>query len=277
MPAQSTEKPEISHKISKVVVLAKDEENNLTHSLPKLLKHFDNVEVWDSGSTDQSKTIASDLGATVKDYVYVSHRKAYQDIIESVPEDEYCIVLDADMDVSDDLATELMEITHQGIRIASAPVIMVHFGYVLKHASLYPPKPILFRGGESPFVSRGHGETIPQDIPVVQLKSSLMHDDRKSFLRFLQSQIYYGTQAAKRYRKLKKLRFRERLLAKHPLVLSLLYFFVSYILRRGFLDGKGGYLYAYDRMVACMIVHRQHLVYGHKSEEDESEENESNY
>lgn len=241
----------------KVFILTKDEESNLPHTLTAARAFFPEVEVWDSGSVDSSKEVAAQLGARVVDYHYRDHFSAYTEIIEKVAPEEYCLILDADMQLTQELAEEIIQAASDGVIVGEAPIMMVHYGFELRHASLCPPKAILFRGGNNPFVRMGHGEKIASEIAVSRFRSMLRHDDRKPYERFLQSQAYYGSKLAERYNR-GECNFRDRLRGVLP-IMAVITASVSYLLKSGWRDGRGGYLYAIDRAIAELILHR-HVV-----------------
>jgi hypothetical protein len=54
-------------------------------------------------------------------------------------------------------------------------------------ASLYPALPVLFRRGRGRFEQDGHTEKLRIDGPVERIENRLLHDDRKSLERWLQS------------------------------------------------------------------------------------------
>ena len=58
-------------------------------------------------------------------------------------------------------------------------------------AGLALPLPVLFRRGRGKFVQDGHTEKLSIDGPIVKLASRLLHGDRKSLERWLQSQSRY--------------------------------------------------------------------------------------
>ena len=53
-----------------VIVMTKNEEDNIPFSLPPLIQHFDQVFVVDSNSTDNTVQIARNAGATVVNFTW---------------------------------------------------------------------------------------------------------------------------------------------------------------------------------------------------------------
>ena len=64
--------------------------------------------------------------------------------------------------------------------------------------SLYPALPVLFRRGRASFVQDGHTEKLRIDGQVRPLRNRLLHDDRKSLERWLQSQARYQAYEAEK-------------------------------------------------------------------------------
>lgn len=241
-------------KKTKLFFLIKDEIHNLPRSLPVAKKYFD-VIVYDSGSTDGSINFCKEREVSVVSYNYKDHYSAYSDIISNVSNDEYIIILDGDMILSEQLVESIFNCIKEKIYcVAKASVLLCHEGIPIPHAGMYPPKPILFRGGESPFIPLGHGEGINPSISVYHLKGILVNDDRKPFSRILQNQVFYAHKMLERYF-VGEVNWRDRIRAKAPWIVPLV-FIKSYIINRGFLDGKAGLLYAVDRVIVELIMYR---------------------
>ena len=59
-------------------------------------------------------------------------------------------------------------------------------------ASIYPANIVLFRSGRRHFVQDGHTQRLGSG-KIGRLQGKLLHDDRKSYERWLQSQARYMT------------------------------------------------------------------------------------
>ena len=124
--------------------------------------------------------------------------------------------------------------------------------------SLCPAKATVLRGGVAHYVASGHGERLldGQGLHAV-VHSRLIHDDRKGFEAFVQSQLRYAKNLIDRAER-GEVTFKDKVYLNSPLVL-LLQPLHSYVLRRGFMAGKAGMIYALDRVIAAAIVLRQSL------------------
>lgn len=236
-------------------VLAKNEEPNIGRSVKALRALGLEVTVLDSGSTDRTPQIAEALGARVEAYRYVNHVEAYRFVcVDRTAPTEHVLVLDADMIVSEELLREVRALAEQ-CDVVEAPVVMCWNGAPLRHGSLYPPKPIAFRGGRSYFVPSGHGERLADGVATCSATSALIHDDRKSFDAYMASQLRYAASLAHRAER-GELTFRDRLRTATPLFIMATPF-VSYLLRGGVLDGWSGLGYALDRLLAETVMFRE--------------------
>lgn len=243
-----------------VYILAKNEESNISNCITAIKDNpfIHKVVLYDSGSTDSTMDIAKSLGVQIVNYKYINHCTAYNTITSnSFVDNEPVIILDADMIVSSDLITEIITKLKNGIEVVLAPVEMYYEGYKLKFSSLYPPKPIAFNIGKEYFEPVGHGERLKNGLRIKKTKSVLIHDDKKSYERFINSQLNYAKNFIERSYS-DKMTFRDKIRLRSPLgiILTPLY---SYFIKLGFLDGKSGLLYALDRLIAEAIIYRQSL------------------
>jgi len=251
-------------------ILAKNEECNISICLQALKKCGLRAVVLDSGSTDRTRELALRWDADVERYNYRDHLEALRYLCrERTPEDEFALVLDADMVVSSELLTEANRLlTDKRADVAIAPVIMYWSGQRLESGSLYPPKPFIFRGGAHYFEPSGHGEALVRGTRVVITKQPLIHNDLKPFETYLASQLRYSDNLIRR-RSVRKLSWRDRLRMTPLMMLAVPAF--SYFLRGGVFSGKAGLGYAIDRLIAEAIMYRQHVASVHALSEVVSE------
>ncbi len=215
------------------------------------------VVVLDSGSTDETKEIACRYDNTlVRDFGYRNHHLAYNEITtQFVEPGTWAMILDADMEVSPPLWTELRELTRdESVDVFIAPVQMYVEGVPLSHGSLYPPKPIVFRAGNEYFVAKGHGEKLADDVRTRQTHALLGHNDYKPFERYLTSQVRYAGNTWRRAQA-SQIGWFDRLSLSVP-IRAVVTPLVSYVLRGGVLSGIAGLVYALDIVVASLIQYR---------------------
>jgi hypothetical protein len=190
----------------------------------------------------------------------VDHATAYNEICDIRPGEDadYVLVLDADMVITPSLAFEVLDLLHaQSPSVIAAPVLMYWNGRPLRWGSLYPPKPFVFRTGFKYFVPRGHGEMLSSDVQPTLTRNRLIHDDRKPYRAFLESQVRYADALAARVQRGQG-SWRDRILRSSPLMM-LAEPFASYFVRGGILSGRTGLIYALDRLIVEAIVFRRLL------------------
>lgn len=245
-----------------VYILSKNEESNISRCLDSLSCSEWPVYVLDSGSTDKTKEIVQNYSfAQFLSYDYKNHCIAYNEIIENLSKGfEFAIILDSDMALTSDLISELNETASKKDRkwqALDAEIKMYIEGCELSKASLYPPKPFVFKTGKALFVSTGHAEKLIDGACVERLKNKLIHDDRKSYSSYLQSQFRYSKNLIDRYRE-GNVSGRDKIRVRWPFLILAVPFF-SLVVRRGFMDGRAGVVYALDRLIAEAVMYRQAL------------------
>lgn len=245
-----------------VYILSKNEEQNIARCLDSLSNSRWPVFVLDSGSTDSTSEIVSRYSfASYVNFNYTNHCDSYNIILKDLAlSSEFVIILDSDMVLSDDLKGEInMKIREQSRtwQVLESEVLMYVEGVPLQRASLYPPKPFLFETGKAIFVSTGHAEKLIDSVAVDRLKSKLIHDDRKPYGSYLQSQFRYSRSLIDRYHD-GNVSGRDRWRVNWPFLIFLVPFY-SLIFKMGFMDGRAGFVYALDRLIAEAIMYRQAL------------------
>lgn len=241
-----------------VYVLVRNEEANIGKCLAALQRIGARVTVLDSGSTDRSVEVARRFeGVTIRSYEYVSHEQSYNELTLNA-EDEWVMVLDADMEIRPSLWDEIVSaIGSQAASAIASPLEHYVEGKALAWASLYPPKVYVFKGGRTYFVASGHGERLRADVTPVVTKERLVHKDRKPYEAFLGTQVFYGAKIIERWRK-GNARWYDTIRLYSPLM-ALVMLVRSLIMRLGLLDGRTGLVYAMDRVIAELIFFRLSL------------------
>lgn len=236
-----------------VYILARNEEDNIAACLQALQRPGLQVTVLDSGSTDGTLAAVSRFsGVHVEPYAYTSHCEAYNWITAKKGASPYVMVLDADMKISDALMNEITNLIDAAApQVIQAPVTMCVDGVPLKHGSLYPPKPIVFKAGAAYFTADGHGERLLPELDVQTCRKCLVHDDRKPYEAFLESQCRYSRNFIGRETS-GRLDWQDRLRAGTWLMMWIVPLY-SWIICRGFLSGRAGRAYALDRLIAEAI------------------------
>lgn len=254
----------------RVFILAKNEEANIHRCLNALAGLAVEVTVLDSGSTDKTREIASQFTfVRVEDYKYVNHLTAYNDLCTRPAQPgQYIMIIDSDIIITQELQREITDLVTKGdIQVAQAPIVMWWCGRPLKHGSMYPPKPFLFKTGASYFVAVGRGEQLLPEVSALTTNHQMIHDDRKPYLSYLQSQVRYTANSLAHFQRGTP-RWRDKLRYRTPLAILLTPLY-SFFIRLGFLSGKIGFIYALDRLIAEAIFFRQAMASRFVAERDE--------
>lgn len=238
-------------------VLAKNERPNIDKCLGALHTCGFSIVVLDSGSTDGTDEAAATSGLTeVRPYCYVNHLATYRDLTASDSTGaEWVLILDADMEMSTSLASEIRAAgDRDDYDVVVAPIAMYVDGVPLRRGSLCPPKPIAFRVGREYFVAAGHGEKLAPGVRTYTTHAELVHNDLKPYEAYVTTQVRYGRQLQQRVCN-RACRRRDRLRAATPLM-GLAAAAYSLVFRGGLLAGRAGLAYALDRIIAGLIQYR---------------------
>ena len=168
---------------------------------------------------------------------------------------EWALSLDADYVLSDELVTELKRLTP----VAGVNAYFASFKYCVHgrrlRASLYPPRPVLFRPSRCGYVADGHTQKLRIDGASGTLSSFIDHDDRKPLSHWLWAQDRYAA------REVEKLLARDAGgLAIHDrlrgmiLPAPLLVFCYTLFAKRLIFEGWPGWYYVLQRTIAEILL-----------------------
>jgi len=256
-----------------VMIFTLNEEIHLPSCLAALA-WCDDVIVVDSFSTDRTEAICREGGARFFQRTFDGfgvQRNWALDHTE--PRHPWILILDADERVPPELAAELADKALHAPATAGAYRVRRRFymwGRWLKYSSLYPTWVVRFvRLGRIRYVNRGHAETQEVDGEILDLENDLIDENLKGLDEWFERQNRYATKDAE-YELARAavpldlaglasrdgLRRRASLkqLATRMPFRPTLYFLYSYVLRRGFLDGRDGLVFCrmkavYQRMI----------------------------
>jgi cellulose synthase/poly-beta-1,6-N-acetylglucosamine synthase-like glycosyltransferase len=102
---------------------------------------------------------------------------------------DWVLNLDADYILTEELIAELAELkADPSVAGYRARVIYCINGRRLR-SGIYPPVTVLFKKSTARFIADGHAHRVVVDGQVADLRSSVLHDDRKSLRRWFRSQV----------------------------------------------------------------------------------------
>jgi len=165
-------KPTIS-----ITVIAMNEADRIGRLL-KSAKFADEVIVVDSGSTDGTQELCEKLGARVIFNEWPGYAAQKQFAMEQATS-EWILSLDADEEVSDALAAEILNAVDNaepGVRGFSMPRLSRYLGRWIKHGGWYPDRKVrLVRRGNGKWSDDALHEKLIVDGKVERLSKPILH------------------------------------------------------------------------------------------------------
>lgn len=254
-----------------VVILTFNEELHLARALESVAGIANEIFVIDSGSTDRTREIAVQYGATVIEHAFVNYAKQFQWALDNAPiTSDWIMRLDADEIIEQDLASEISD------RLPKLPDEVV--GINLKRKLVFMNKTINY-GGRRILVllriwRRGRGRIedrwmdehmVIQSGTTITLEGGFADHNLNSLSFFTDKHNKYATReavdvlnqrlgfmardeglsaiASSRQAAVKRL-VKEKIYNQIPFEFSAAgYFLYRYIVLLGFLDGKEGVIY----------------------------------
>lgn len=258
-----------------VVIMTLNEECNLKNCI-EALQWADEIIVLDSGSLDRTREIAEELGCRVVVRKLVSWSEHQTWALRNLPfRNEWVLNIDADEIVPPDLASEILSAI-----LSPSPAVAYRFrrkDYFLdtwlKHASFYPLW--LTRLYKPQFVSfeRLVNPITKVDGEVGDLQGHLIHYPfSKGVSHWFERHNSYSSLEAREYQKSGQLQFASlftgdvserrracKLLFSRLPFRPVIKFFILYLLKFGFLDGRAGFYYSvmqsfYEFMISVKLV-----------------------
>lgn len=245
-----------------VVIPVKNEEQNLPNCL-QLLSQFDQVMVIDSGSTDRTVEIAGNHGAEVHQFEWNGRfPKKRNWVLRNLSfRNDWIFFLDADEYINEGFIEEVQqkinnpEFTGYWIRFNK-----YFMGKELKYGDVFE-KLALFRIGAGEYEeikedSWCHLDMEVHEHPILKgkcgkINTKVDHNDYKGLEAYIHRHNAYSTWEARRFLSLEPNGFtglNPRQTMKYRLmkwgILPTAFFFGSYFLKRGFLDGSAGFYFA---------------------------------
>jgi glycosyltransferase involved in cell wall biosynthesis len=241
------------------LVLTLNESPNITRCLERLTWAA-RVVVLDCGSTDDTVALARrfpnvDVQARAFDD-FAAQRNHGLGLITT----PWVLSLDADHIIP----VEFLSSVGSADVGDDVDAIVARFRYLVLgralRASLYPARPVLFRRDRCHYVADGHAETLVYSGRSASTSAAIDHDDRKPFDRWRASQVTYARLEAEKLATtpVTDLNWPDRL--RKALVLGPIgVCFYTLIIKGTALDGWPGWVYAYQRLVAELMLSRQLL------------------
>ncbi len=222
-----------------VTIIALNEEKNIARAIESVRGFAQEVIVIDSGSTDQTGTIARHLGARV----IVNPWRGYgqqKNFAQSQASHDWILNLDADEEVSPELAVEIQQVLERdegkNIHGYTMPRLSKYLGHWIKYGGWYPNRLLRLANRREGSWSEPevHEEWIVSGA-VLPLRYDLLHYPFLDIQDQITTNLRYSTQGSEELRKRGK---------RKSLLLLLLKpigkFIETYLIKQGFRDGIAG-------------------------------------
>jgi glycosyltransferase involved in cell wall biosynthesis len=238
------------------LILTYNEAPNIARAL-EALAWANDIVVVDSFSTDNTTAIARSFpNVRVVQRAFDSHRNQWDfGLRETGITTDWVLALDADYVATTDLINELRNLKPaENIAGYRAKFIYCISGKRL-HSGIYPPVTVLYRRAAAHYIQDGHTQRVSVNGHIDELRSPMLHDDRKPLRRWFESQTRYTKLEAQKLRVANpaELSVVDRM-RRWPLIVPPLALFYCLIVRGGILDGWGGFYYGFQRSVAELML-----------------------
>ncbi len=225
-----------------VVIITKNEEENIARTLASVEAVADEIVLVDSGSTDRTLEIARSFGSKVK--IFVEEWKGFprqkNAAIEKATGD-WILSLDADEEVSPELANEIAGATAKKQEDAafSIPRKNYFLGKWMRRGGFYPDRKVrLVRRELARFEDRAVHEDMKISGPIAELHGPLLHHAYPTLANYIEHMNRYSSLGAEMAVAGGKRGFS----FFHIVVRPWATFIYNYVFRLGLLDGREGLL-----------------------------------
>jgi glycosyltransferase involved in cell wall biosynthesis len=241
------------------LILTRDEEANLERTLAQLAWAED-VIVVDSHSTDATVEIAKrfpNVRVFQREFDTLAGQSNHGLQQARTP---WVLLLDADYFVPAAFVDELRALKPAaGVRAYRGAFVYAIDGKPLR-ASLYPPRIVLLHREHASVWQDGHAHRVTVDGDTGTLATKIIHDDRKSFARFVERQKRYMREEAEKIRRADPLTLSVAGRLRKFIVIAPFAVLVHTLFVKGLiLDGVPGLKYVWERFVAELILSREML------------------
>lgn len=225
-----------------VAIITYNEEANIGRCLESVWEIADEIVVLDSFSTDQTQAIARSFGAKIYEHSFEGFARQRQMSIDHCTYDTI-LAIDADEVLSDLLKESIASVKSNWTHHAyTCNRLNNYCGRWIRHGTWYPDKKLrLFHRDHAAMADRDPHEVIEvkPGIAIQHLTGDLLHYSYKTPEEFVRTNDRYSTMQAESFHRQGK----KASLIQH-LYKPFWRFFKSYVVKRGFLDGKDGWIIA---------------------------------
>jgi glycosyltransferase involved in cell wall biosynthesis len=264
-----------------IMIPTKNEEANLPFALASVRDWAAQVFVLDSGSTDRTREITEQYGATIVHHDWAGYARQKNWGLDNLPITmPWVFILDADEVITPELRDELTRVAREDRCPENGFYVNRFFIFLdkrIRHCGFYPSWNLrFFRRGKARYEEREVHEHMVVDGRVGYLRHDMEHNDRRGLADYIAKHNRYSTlEAAEMFKTEQgvadgtfKARFwggpiERRRWIKHKLwprlpARWLARFMFMYVFRLGFLDGATGFHFclfmaAYEHQISLKL------------------------
>ena len=222
------------------IILARNEEKNIVGAIESV-NFADEIIVLDDGSSDDTKKVAEKKHAIVIPYQGPNDFSKRRNYAGTMAHNDWLLYLDADERIPEKLREEIKDLPSENTHIDYAVKRVDYFWHhPITHGELYHANFVrLVHKKTGSFVRPVH-EVWNSKNSTVTLQNALLHYPHQTITEFLNTINEYSTlNAGYLFQNGKKTNF-------FDIVCTPLGKFVyTYFVKRGFLDGPGGFVYSF--------------------------------
>lgn len=217
-------------------IVTLNEERNIARAIGSL-RCADEVVVVDSGSTDRTREIAAGLGARVVEERWRGYA-GQKNFAAACADNDWILSLDADESLTEELAAQVLKWKEDGSRFDgySFPRLARYLGRWIRHGGWYPDRKIrLYDRRKAEWIGEYVHESVRVRGTVGEFEGDLLHYTCASLSEHLRTLDRYTSLAAQ------EVVARGKSVSMRHLTLDPAWtFFRTYVVQRGFLDGRQG-------------------------------------
>lgn len=236
------------------LILTYNEAHNIERTLSQLT-WAQRIVVIDSYSSDRTIDILQSYPQVeIFQREFDDHTSQWNYGLEQV-QTEWVLSLDADYLITDSLIEELQSLSADSETDGYfAAFRYCVFGKPLK-GTILPPRQVLFRKSKAIYIDDGHTQLLELSGKSDFLTEAIWHDDRKPLTRWLWAQDRYMIIESKKLTQTspQELSWGDRL-RQQKMLAPFVIFVYCLIVKQGLLDGWRGWYYAFQRMLAEIIL-----------------------
>lgn len=233
-----------------ILILAKNEEQNIRDCIESVTSFADEILVIDDFSDDRTAEIAIELGAKVIQHAMNGDWGGQQTFAINQASSKWILFLDADERISEPLAKEIKKTVENDESKAYWIERRNKFHHnKATHGVLRPDYVLRLMPAEGSYVEGYVHPAIITPYPTEKMKGHMFHYTYDNWHQYFNKFNNYTTLAANKYKDAGK----SCSFFKDIMIRPAWAFFKVYILDRGFLDGKMGFILSVNHYFYTMI------------------------